>query len=37
MVNWRLYRKNNNGKTDNIYKGIISEKRKVNFCLQYLI
>ena len=44
MVNWRMYRKicirkkNNDGKTDNIYKGIISKKRKVNFCLrEYLI
>ena len=45
MVNWRMYKKklykkkkNNNGKTDNIYKGIISKKRKVNFCLrEYLI
>ena len=27
----------NNGKNDNIYKGIISKERKVNFCLQCII
>ena len=33
MYKKKLYKKkkNNNGKTDNIYKGIISKKRKVNF------
>ena len=33
-MKFQLY---NNGKNDNIYKGIVSKEIKVNFCLRYII